>query len=100
MHIFMRLLTAVLGLFGFGGSYVVPLEHDAIQYSKRPVADPVAKINGQSLEWDDATGYLRSVLQALNVPVESQVLVFSKTSFQASRIGPVMPRAIYFNDAV
>jgi hypothetical protein len=40
------------------------------------------------------------VLDALNVPVESQVLVFSKTSFQASRIGPKNPRAIYFDDTV
>ena len=96
----MRLLAVVLGFFGFGGSYVVPLDHDAIQYSKRPVSDPVSKLNGQTFEWEDGSGYLRSVLKALNVPVESQVLVFSKTSFQASRIGPVMPRALYFNDSV
>jgi hypothetical protein len=32
--------------------------------------------------------------------VSSQVLVFSKTSFQAPRIGPNNPRAIYFNDTV
>ena len=40
------------------------------------------------------------MLAALDVPVESQVLVFSKTSFQASRISPQNPRAIYFNDQV
>ena len=96
----MQLLTLMLGLFGFGGSYVVPLEHEAIQYSKRPVTDPVSRINGKKLEWQDGQGYLLSVLKELKVPVESQVLVFSKTSFQASRIGPVIPRAIYFNDTV
>ena len=32
------------------------------------------------------------------MPVESQLLVFSKTSFQAPKIGPKNPRAIYFND--
>jgi hypothetical protein len=31
--------------------------------------------------------------------VESQVLVFSKTSFQAERISPSRPRALYFNDS-
>jgi hypothetical protein len=40
------------------------------------------------------------VLKALGVAPESQVLVFSKTSFQAPRISPRMPRAIYFNDRV
>jgi hypothetical protein len=96
----MQFLPVFLSLFGFGGSYVVPLEHDAIQYAKHPVSDPIAKINGSQFEWEDGHGYLRSVLRRLNVPVESQVLVFSKTSFQASRIGPVIPRAIYFNDSV
>ena len=32
--------------------------------------------------------------------IDSQVLVFSKTSFQAPRINPTNPRAIFFNDAV
>jgi hypothetical protein len=45
-------------------------------------------------------GYLRSVLEQLEIPVSSQVLVFSRTSLQRSRIGPKTPRAIYFNDEV
>ena len=52
------------------------------------------------LRFDDEHGYLSSVLEALDVPVQSQVLVFSKTSFQAPRISPRMPRALYFNDHV
>lgn len=43
---------------------------------------------------------LRELLQRLDVPVESQVLVFSKTSAQNSRIAPRTPRAIYFSDDV
>src|SRR4029079_7773660 len=39
-------------------------------------------------------------LDVLDVPVESQVLVFSKTSFQARKISPQNPRAIYFGDDV
>lgn len=43
-------------------------------------------------------GYLPALLKALNISVDSQVLVFSKTSLQADKIGPKNPRAIYFND--
>ena len=52
------------------------------------------------LEFDDRHGYLSAVLKALSVPVSSQVLVFSKTSFQAPRISPRMARALYFTDDV
>lgn len=41
---------------------------------------------------------LRAFLQAFKVPVESQVLVFSKTSLQYPLINPRSPRAIYFSD--
>jgi hypothetical protein len=34
------------------------------------------------------------------VPVDSQTLVFSKTSFQYKKISPEHPRALYFNDDV
>lgn len=53
-----------------------------------------------TLAHDDQFGYLKSVLEALHVPVESQVFVFSKTSLQLRRISPRTPRAIYFNDHV
>jgi hypothetical protein len=45
-------------------------------------------------------GYLPALLKELNVPRSSQVLVFSKTSFQRERITPKTPRALYFNDDV
>src|SRR5262249_23297519 len=45
-------------------------------------------------------GYLTSVLQALNIPPESQLVVFSPTSSQARLINEEDPRAIYFNDDV
>jgi len=53
-----------------------------------------------TLNHDDSQGYLRSLLQLLNIPVSSQVLVFSKSSFQLSQISPQAPRALYFNDDV
>ena len=54
----------------------------------------------RKLTFDDEFGYLKSVLTSLSVPVESQMLVFSKTSLQRHRISPRTPRALYFNDDV
>ncbi len=53
-----------------------------------------------SLEYQPEFGYLPSLLDALEVPVSSQSMVFSKTSLQMGRISPENPRAIYFNDDV
>ena len=80
--------------------------HPAIRYDSTPSRDAVARLNDSlkrgetTLERRGPSGYLQSVLTALHVPVESQLLVFSKTSFQAARIGPKNPRAIYFGDTV
>ena len=61
-----------------------------------------ARLDAGELQWahEDGLGYLRPLLDALQVPVESQLLVFSKTSLQRDRISPRSPRAIYFNDEV
>jgi hypothetical protein len=80
--------------------------HQAIAYASAAVTDPAARLNARlasgevKLVSNGPSGYLRSLLDALDVPVSSQVLVFSKTSFQAPRIGPGNPRAIFFNDTV
>src|SRR5262245_60593649 len=66
------------------------------------VTDLVQKIEADKivLNYDESNGYLRSLLKQLHVPISSQVLVFSKSSFQLSQIRPEAPRAIYFNDDV
>jgi len=66
------------------------------------VADLSEKIQYDKifLSYDDKQGYLRSVLKELQVPISSQTLVFSKSSFQLSQISPEAPRAVYFNDDV
>lgn len=68
-------------------------------------ADAVAELQARldrgdvRLEYrDKAGGYLPSLLSNLHVPVDSQVLVFTKTSLQVSHIRPKTPRAVYFND--
>lgn len=82
------------------------LTHPAIQYASRPTADPVVELNRRidegsaRLGFDEETGYLRAVLEALKVPIESQMLAMSKTGIQGLHTGPQNPRAIYFNDAV
>ncbi len=48
----------------------------------------------------DGHGYLKSMLAALQVSPQSQVLPFTKSSLQFDRISPATPRAIYFNDEV
>ena len=53
-----------------------------------------------TLDFDSTNGYLTSVLQQLDVPAESQTLVFSKTSFHRKLINTQNPRALYFNDNV
>lgn len=68
--------------------------------SKNPVSELQTKINsGQvKLDYEPKHGYLVSLLKAFNIPVSSQSLVFSKSSFQLQLISPESPRAIYFND--
>ncbi len=53
-----------------------------------------------SIGFDGPGGYLRSLLRELNIPEDSQLLVFSKTSLDAQFVTPRTPRAIYFNDSV
>ena len=53
-----------------------------------------------ALNHDENHGYLRALLKQLDIPISSQVLVFSKSSFQLSQIAPEVPRAIYFNDDI
>ena len=80
--------------------------HPAIRYQDSPPGDAVAALNTRlrdgevQLQFEPVSGYLRSILKALQVSETSQLLVFSKTSFQASRISPANPRALYFNDTV
>ena len=68
--------------------------------------DPVARLaqrlaDGEAhLEYAEGWGYLPALLAALEIPVSSQMLVFSRTSLQTDRIAPWAPRALYFNDDV
>ncbi|MGP0065815.1 MAG: hypothetical protein ACLQGP_19710 [Isosphaeraceae bacterium] len=82
------------------------IERDPINYSAATPRNVVTRLQDRlnagkaKLEYESEHGYLRSLLRELDVPISSQVLVFSKTSLQRERISPRTPRAIYFNDDV
>jgi hypothetical protein len=85
----------------------IPYSDAPINYRTAALNDPVAELQNRldqgkaSLVYDDKDhGYLKSVLALLKVPVDSQTLVFSKTSFQYPKITPEHPRALYYNDDV
>ena len=81
-------------------------ERAPILYSESTPQNRVSDVQAQidrdelHLEYSPEFGYLPALLKALQVPLESQSLVFSKTSLQMRRISPRTPRAIYFNDDV
>lgn len=81
-------------------------EGKPIEYSRSTPQNCISRLQERldrgeaNLAYEERNGYLSAVLKALNVPVESQTLVFSKTSLQIRRISPETPRALYFNDDV
>ena len=87
-------------------AFVESRDHPAIAYTAGPVHNAVTDLNDQirrgavQLPFEPATGYLRPLLSALHISIDSQTLVFSQTSQQADQIGPSNPRAVYFNDTV
>lgn len=87
-------------------SEILLSDDPAINYAEAPTSDPAELLNQKlakgevKLDYDQKLGYLPAILKALDVHSDSQMLVFSKTSFQAARISPRAPRAIYFNDNV
>ena len=54
--------------------------------------DRAVQADKVALAFEPTTGYLHAILDALDVPVDSQLTVFSKTSLQAHRINPENPR--------
>lgn len=81
-------------------------QHPAIDYHGAALADPISALQRQlstgaaTLPFNGAQGFLRGLLARLEVPVESQILLFSKTGIQHPFTTPENPRALYFNDRV
>ncbi len=100
------LLLGALALLVVGAARGADIDQPPVSYGTAPENNVVSRLRqrldaGRStLAFDKHFGYLRSLLHELNVPESSQMLVFSRTSFQRQRISPRTPRALYFNDDV
>ena len=88
------------------GAFRGSTEDPAIKYATAPLNNVVADVNRKlqdgtlSLTFEGRAGYLRSALDALQIPADSQLLVFSRASLQGRQVGEQNPRAIFFNDRV
>src|SRR5688572_15402882 len=69
-------------------------EDAGIEYSSSPLDNPIDRLNKRmqsgavKLTFEGRAGYLRSLVDALQIPVSSQLLVFSNSSFQGVHISP------------
>ena len=81
-----------------------PFEDPPINYSATKPTDRATKLNEAfQKQADEIRGWparrrLRWLLEQLEVPLDSQILVFSKTSHQRALIGPKNPRVLFFSD--
>jgi len=105
----LTLSGAVAGLILFFGSAPAGGQSPSPNQSDPPLPpsnDAVAALEAKlergdaALNYQPRLGYLPSLLKLLDINSDSQVLVFSKTSFQQALISPKNPRAIYFNDDI
>ncbi|MCD6050639.1 MAG: hypothetical protein K0Q55_2042 [Verrucomicrobia bacterium] len=100
VHITGLLLASLISLHAQGTE---EYEQAPIRYSATASKDATQKLEAKlaagklALPATDKD-MVRLILKEMNVPVESQVLVYSKTSLQRGLIAPKHPRAIYFND--
>lgn len=97
------LLVIGIGVVGWGED---DFERSPIHYSKSEPSNCISALQAKidsgevKFQFDEKYGYLPSLLEALEVKTDTQMLVFSKTSLQLQKISPRTPRAIYFNDNV
>src|SRR3954471_17640469 len=70
------------------GAFMGSSDDPAIRYSTAPLNNAVVEVNRKlqdgsvRLPFDPRSGFLRGALEALNIPVDSQLLVFSRASLQ------------------
>src|SRR5262245_33933551 len=78
-------------------------EQEPFNYSSSVPRDDVSLLEKQISSGELKLGsterqVIEALLRRLQIPLESQLLVFSRTSFQREQIRPEHPRALYFND--
>ena len=96
-------MVAVCTAMPLMGQTTAPLDQEV---EPAPLVDAILMLQGRleagevELAFDPVKGWLPALLTELDVPVASQVLIFSRTSLQTDLIAPWTPRAVYFNDDV
>ncbi len=100
----------IVGLCSIGGANAhaqgePDYEQPPVRYSATQPNDAIARLqqklaSGELVFAGSELEVLRTLLRTLEVPVESQLLVFSRTSLQRGRIRPERPRALYFSDSM
>lgn len=82
----------------------IPFGREPIDYFNTRNDDAVARWNDRKQPsgtfTPDRFGYLTAVLKEFDIPVESQLLVYSKTARTPDLISPRKPRAIFFNEEI
>jgi hypothetical protein len=88
------------------GAFRGSIDDPAIAYTTTALNNVVVDVNRRLQDgtlrfaYDERSGFLQSALEALRLPIDSQLLVFSRASLQGKRIGEQNPRALFFNDRV
>jgi hypothetical protein len=103
-------LPTLLGAASLGAASAQPdysdIDEPPHNYRQRDLRDRFTLLKGDfeagriELDRSSEKAFLLSVLRVLEIPVTSQMLVFSTTSLQLSLISPSNPRALYFNEDV
>jgi len=89
-----------------GGMFLGSADDPAIAYATAPLDNAVERLNrtlqdgSATLTFEGRSGYLRSAIDALRLPIDSQLLVFSRASLQGRLVNPSSPRALFFDDRV
>ena len=81
----------------------LPLAANAAEAPTHSIEALQAKLDAGTVKLtfaNDGHGWLQSVLAALGVAQDSQLLTFTRSSLQFDKISPKTPRAIYFGDDV
>jgi hypothetical protein len=105
MHIAL-IITLALGSAAWAELPRIRFSEPPHSYWERSPQDAVTQLLQRiragevSLDASSEKAYLLSVLDALDIPESSQMLVFSGTSLQSGLIRPTNPRAIFFNEEV
>ena len=104
MHLYGAALWALAGALAHAQGEP-DYEQAPVRYSASTPRDAITRLQHKMSSGELAFAgsdqrVLRILLDALEVPVESQVLVFSKTSLQRGRIRPERPRALYFSESM